>query len=157
MALVGKPGPQESIFYPRIQAFRVEPRNRSRMVGPQGRHGLKFGEAAISPFCRRITKRVSREACSRRRHAPARWSPPDVPGCRDILKDRVNGLRVAPRDSKALADAIKRLAVDADLRRKMGAAGRRIVEREFSDEIVSGEILKLYEHMSATEKEPKKN
>ena len=79
-----------------------------------------------------------------------------VPGCRDILKDRVNGLRVAPRDSKALADAIKRLAGDADLRRKMGAAGRRIVEREFSDEIVSGEILKLYERMSATEKERQK-
>ena len=79
-----------------------------------------------------------------------------VPGCQDILKDRVNGLRVAPRDSKALADAIKKLAGDADLRRKMGAAGRRIVEREFSDEIVSGEILKLYERMSATEKEPKK-
>ncbi|MYA96878.1 MAG: glycosyltransferase family 4 protein [Nitrospinae bacterium] len=79
-----------------------------------------------------------------------------VPGCRDILKDRVNGLRVAPRDSKALADAIKRLAGDADLRRKMGAAGRRIVEREFSDEIVSEEILKLYECMSATEKERQK-
>lgn len=80
----------------------------------------------------------------------------DVPGCRDILKDRVNGLRITPRDSKALADAINKLAGDADLRRKMGAAGRRIVEREFSDEIVSKKILKLYEHMSATEKEPKK-
>lgn len=76
----------------------------------------------------------------------------DAPGCQDILKDRVNGLRVAPRDSKALAGAIKKLARDAALRRKMGAAGRRIVEREFSDEIVSGKILKLYEHMSATGK-----
>ena len=80
----------------------------------------------------------------------------DVPGCRDILKDRVNGLRITPRDSKALADAINKLAGDADLRRKMGAAGRRIVEREFSDEIVTGKILELYEHMNATEKEPNK-
>ena len=76
----------------------------------------------------------------------------EIPGCRDILKDRVNGLSVAPRDSKALADAIKRLAGDAGLRRKMGVAGRRIVKREFSDEIVIGKILELYEHMSATEK-----
>ena len=80
----------------------------------------------------------------------------DVPGCRDILKDRVNGLRITPRDSKALADAINKLAGDADLRRKMGAAGRRIVEREFSDEIVTGKSLELYEHMNATEKEPNK-
>ena len=34
----------------------------------------------------------------------------------------------------------------------MGEAGRSIVEREFSDEIVTGKILELYEHMSATEK-----
>lgn len=80
----------------------------------------------------------------------------DVPGCRDILKDRVNGLRVAPRDPKDLADAIKRLVGDAALRRKMGTAGRKIAKREFSDEIISGKILKLYEHMSTTGKEPKK-
>ena len=77
----------------------------------------------------------------------------DVPGCRDIVKDGVNGLHVAPRDARGLADAIGKLARDAALRRRMGEAGRRIVEKEFSDEIVSEAILKLYERMSAAEKE----
>ena len=77
----------------------------------------------------------------------------DVPGCRDIVKDGVNGLHVAPRDAKNLADTIGKLARDAALRRRMGEAGRRIVEKEFSDEIVSEAILKLYERISAAEKE----
>ena len=76
----------------------------------------------------------------------------DVPECREVLKDGVNGLSVSPRDAKNLADAIGKLAQDSSLRRRMGEAGRSIVEKEFSDEIVIGKILELYEHMSATEK-----
>ena len=75
-----------------------------------------------------------------------------VPGCREVLKDGVNGLSVSPRDARNLADAIGKLAQDSSLRRRMGEAGRSIVEKEFSDEIVTGKILELYEHMSATEK-----
>ena len=75
----------------------------------------------------------------------------EVPGCREILKDGVNGLSVSPRDARNLADAIGKLARDSSLRRRMGEAGRNIVEKEFSDEIVTGKILELYEHLSATE------
>lgn len=76
----------------------------------------------------------------------------EVPGCREVLKDGVNGLGVSPRDARTLADAIGKLARDSSLRRRMGEAGRSIVEKEFSDEIVTGKILELYEQMSATEK-----
>ncbi len=79
-----------------------------------------------------------------------------VPGCREVLQDGVNGLSVAPRDARSLADAVGKLAEDAALRRRMGEAGRRIVEKEFSDEIVTGKFLRLYERMSAEEKEPKR-
>ncbi len=81
----------------------------------------------------------------------------DVPGCRDIVKDGVNGLHVAPRDARNLADTIGKLARDAVLRQRMGEAGRRIVEKEFSDEIVSENILKLYERISAAEKESRRS
>ena len=47
----------------------------------------------------------------------------DVPGCRDILKDRVNGLSVVPRDARSLADAIGKLAQDSNLRAKNGRSG----------------------------------
>ena len=74
-----------------------------------------------------------------------------IPGCREVLQDGVNGLSVAPRDARSLADAVGKLAEDAALRRRMGEAGRRIVEKEFSDEIVTGKFLRLYERISAEE------
>ncbi|MDE0330387.1 MAG: glycosyltransferase family 4 protein [Nitrospinae bacterium] len=77
----------------------------------------------------------------------------EIPGCRAILTDGINGLSVLPRDARSLADAIGKLARNSDMRRSMGEAGRRIVETEFSDRIVTKKILEIYEHMDATEKE----
>ena len=76
----------------------------------------------------------------------------EISGCREILKNGVNGLSVVPRDARSLADAIGKLAQDTILRRKMGEAGRRIVEKEFSDEIVTEKILEIYELMGEIEK-----
>ena len=81
----------------------------------------------------------------------------DVPGCREALIDGVNGISVAPRDARSLADAIGKLARDSSLRRSMGEAGRRIVEQEFSDEIVTEKILKLYERMGEAQEKPEKS
>jgi glycosyltransferase involved in cell wall biosynthesis len=68
----------------------------------------------------------------------------DVPGCREIARDGVNALLIPPNDTAALADAIDRLAGDAELRRRFGAAGRRIVEGEFSHLRIGQEIVALY-------------
>ena len=68
----------------------------------------------------------------------------DVPGCREIARDGVNALLMPPNDTAALADAIDRLAGDAELRRRFGAAGRRIVEGEFSHLRIGQEIVALY-------------
>ena len=81
----------------------------------------------------------------------------DVPGCQNILKDRVNGLSVVPRDARSLAGAIGKLAQDSNLRRRMGEAGRRIVEQEFSDKIVTEKILELYERLVGAKVKPGKN
>jgi glycosyltransferase involved in cell wall biosynthesis len=50
-------------------------------------------------------------------------------------------------DAEPLADAIARLAGDADLRARYGAAGRRLVEAEFSAARIGGEIVMLYRQM----------
>ena len=71
----------------------------------------------------------------------------DGPGLREIVSDGVNGILVPPRDAKALADAIERLAGDGELRRRMGEAGRRIAEQSFAEEIVVAETLGLYRRM----------
>ncbi len=73
----------------------------------------------------------------------------DVPGCREIARDGVNALLVPPNDATALADAISRLAGDAELRRHFGAAGRRIVEDEFSHRRIGREIVALYQRLLA--------
>jgi glycosyltransferase involved in cell wall biosynthesis len=71
----------------------------------------------------------------------------NVPGCREIARDGVNALLVPPNDAAALADAIDRLASDAELRRRFGAAGRRIVEDEFSHVRIGQEIVALYRRL----------
>ncbi|MCY4120448.1 MAG: glycosyltransferase family 4 protein, partial [Acidobacteria bacterium] len=68
----------------------------------------------------------------------------DMPGCREIGRDGVNALLVPPRDAGALAAAISRLADDPSLRARLGAAGRRIAEHEFSDARVAAETLALW-------------
>ncbi len=71
----------------------------------------------------------------------------DVPGCREIVREGENGLRVPPRNAGALAAAIQRLLNDAALRRRMGERGRALVEAEFSIEKVMAETLALYRRL----------
>ena len=68
----------------------------------------------------------------------------DVPGCREIVRHNDNGLLVPPHDSKALADAVKKLIENPEIRAKMGSHGREIVKAEFSEEIVVRQTLELY-------------
>jgi glycosyltransferase involved in cell wall biosynthesis len=51
---------------------------------------------------------------------------------RSTLERARAGVFVAPGDAAALATTIERLAMDAAVRREMGAAGGAFVEREFS-------------------------
>lgn len=73
----------------------------------------------------------------------------DVPGCREIARDGINALCVPPRDAKALADAIERLAADPALRARFGAAGRELAVREYSEARVVDETLALYRRLCA--------
>jgi len=74
----------------------------------------------------------------------------DVPGCRDVVIHNQTGLLIPPRDSKALAEAIVRLAEDADLRARLGIAARSRVKSHFSiDEIVE-QTLAVYRSVRAT-------
>lgn len=71
----------------------------------------------------------------------------DWPGCREIVQHGENGLLVPPKNALALADAIKTLLQHPEMRQRMGAAGRKIVEQEFSQELVIDQTLNLYREM----------
>jgi hypothetical protein len=62
----------------------------------------------------------------------------------DIL-DEAGGVVVAPEDSAALAEAIRALAADPELRQQMGRAGRAHVERSYDRAALAREYRKLLE------------
>lgn len=68
----------------------------------------------------------------------------DVPGCREIVQDGVNGYLVPSKDPDLLAEALSRLLTDRKLREVMGLKGREFVEREFSAEIVALKTEKIW-------------
>ena len=72
----------------------------------------------------------------------------DVPGCRDVVVDGVNGFLVPTESWIELADAIEVLAGSRELRERMGAAGRTRVEAMFSEDIVVRQPLDLYRSAS---------
>ncbi len=55
-----------------------------------------------------------------------------VAGVQELVEDGVNGFTVPPGDALSLAGSINRLVMDAPLARRMGIAGRRKVQEEFS-------------------------
>ena len=71
----------------------------------------------------------------------------DVPGCREIVRPGIDGLLVPPDDAAALADAIERLASDAELRRKFSVAARHLAEEEYSSALIGRQIVALYDRL----------
>lgn len=65
-------------------------------------------------------------------------------GCRDVVDDGVNGFLIPVRDSEALAQKLRILIEDKELRVKMGKASREKAEREFSLEQVIKRHLEIY-------------
>ena len=70
----------------------------------------------------------------------------DVPGCREVVENGINGFLVPPKDPLALADAIEKLVLNPELREQFGLASRERAVKEFSSERVITDTLALYEH-----------
>lgn len=65
-------------------------------------------------------------------------------GMPEVVRDGENGLLIAPGDASALAVAMNRLLDDADLRRRAGEAGRALILREFSTDVMCEGNLAVY-------------
>jgi glycosyltransferase involved in cell wall biosynthesis len=71
----------------------------------------------------------------------------DVPGCREVVTDGVDGLLIPVRDAKALADAICRLDDDEELAQRLGAMARAKALREFDERIVVEQTIAVYREL----------
>jgi glycosyltransferase involved in cell wall biosynthesis len=70
-----------------------------------------------------------------------------VRGCREIVRNGVNGFLVPPKDPERLAQALATLLQNRELRQRMGKASREIAVNEFSEELVVRATLALYEEL----------
>lgn len=71
----------------------------------------------------------------------------DFPGCRDAIEPDVSGLLIPPREVPALAAALRRLIDDDGLRKRLGAAGRRLAERCYAIEQIVAQHLQIYDEL----------
>jgi len=72
----------------------------------------------------------------------------NVPGCRNVVQNGVNGLLCEARDSVSLHEALLRmLAMDDEERSLMGAAGRKKVEEEFDEQLVVQAALDVLDEL----------
>jgi glycosyltransferase involved in cell wall biosynthesis len=81
----------------------------------------------------------------------------DSPGCRDAVVDGETGYLVPTRDSASLADRIGELLADPELRHRMGHAGRKRAETEFSTERVVADTLAVYEELLGSGRTKRQN
>ena len=66
-------------------------------------------------------------------------------GIPDVVQDGVNGIICLRQDAQAVAAALERLANDSALRHQMGAAGRKRLLEEFTEEVFEDRMKKELE------------
>lgn len=74
----------------------------------------------------------------------------DAPGCREVVRNGVNGYLVPIRDPQALAGAMEAFITNPEDIARMGQAGRELALSEFDAEKVAARILEDM-HVPATE------
>ena len=103
---------------------------------------IAAADCVVLPSYREGLPRVLLEAAAMARPVIAT----DVPGCRHVAEEGVNGFLCAVSDAASLADAMRRmLALAPERRAAMGAAGRARIEREFDERIVAARYFEAIE------------
>jgi glycosyltransferase involved in cell wall biosynthesis len=74
----------------------------------------------------------------------------DVTGCREVVRDGVEGLLVPLGDGEAAARALVRLAGDAALRARLGAAAHARFAERFTEEAVVRTMTEFYARLRRT-------
>jgi len=71
----------------------------------------------------------------------------DIGGIPDLVKDGANGILFTPRDVDAMAEAIIKLLLDRELRRKMGNEGKKLAYPAYDASVMVRKIEGLYKDL----------
>ncbi|MEW6117621.1 MAG: glycosyltransferase family 4 protein [Nitrospirota bacterium] len=143
--LVGSPDPENPASIPESQLLEWTKSGAVSWIGHQNDIPAVWAQAhiAVLPSYREGLPKALLEAAACGRPIVTT----DTTGCREVVKHGENGLLVPIKDAKALAEALQNMIVNAAMRKRMGAMGRRMVEAEFSEERVVNETLAVYKEL----------
>lgn len=72
----------------------------------------------------------------------------DVPGCREVVKHKVNGFLVEFGNENALELGLLKLIKDKKLCEQMGNKGNEIIKRNFSSEIINAQTFSIWNEVA---------
>lgn len=132
--LVGSPDPHNPSSIAEYELREWEISGRVKWLGHRNDIAEVWRQAdvAILPSYREGTPKALLEAAACGRPIVTT----DVVGCRQVIENGIEGFVVPARSPYGLAEAMQRLAEDAGLRHRMGAAARRRAEERFGQERV---------------------
>jgi len=108
---------------------------------------LASSDCVVLPSYREGTPRSLLEAAAMAKQLIAT----DVPGCREVVKEGVNGYLCEVRNSNDLADKMLKFTVlPSDLRLQMGSHSRNIAETRFDEQIVIRKYLKIIDDVTGS-------
>lgn len=100
-------------------------------------------DVVVLPSYREGLPKVLIEACA----AGIPIVTTDAIGCRDCVDEGENGFKVPVKSVVELANAIEKMLVSADLRKKMGKSSREKAIKEFDQKEVVHKHLKIYKSL----------
>ena len=105
------------------------------------RSSIEAAHCVVLPsYYREGTPRALIEACAMGRPIITT----DMPGCRDVVVQGVNGIRIAPLDVAALTSACMMIVeASPEQRAQMGRASRQIAEDRFDERIVINAYVRI--------------
>lgn len=138
--LIGGPGGDNPSAVPQADLARWSGESIVELLGVKDdvRPFIAAADCIVLPSYREGLPRSLLEAAAMARPLIAS----DVPGCREVVEDGVNGLLCAVRSAPSLATAMERMiAMSPGERAAMGTAGRRKVTNEYDQRLVADAYL----------------
>ena len=139
--LLGAPGPNDDYGHELLAAAREA--NVGAVI-PAGRDFLRTVDVVVLPSRYEGHPLTLLEAMALGKPVIAAM----VPGVREVLEPDA-ALLVPPEDAHALADAMRRLAADRELRAELGARGRQVVADRYTLERTHERVVRFLEATAA--------